>query len=365
MASFFQFSAKRQCLLDQIIDSVCPSAIAKKLKDTCKTRWIQHIDAYTVFLELLPAIHSTLQAMISPSNFPEFGTEWGWDGETVMKATGFIQSSPFLISFKILLECLTHLRGLTVKLQKQAIDVLYAYRQFSDVVCSLRDMRERAESTFTRIFKETTTLAQVLHGEDFQLQQPRLSSRQVHRANVLTQSVEEYFRITLYNEFLSHIVAELENRFSTSQVYSTGLLQLLPEECRNREDSDLPQELEQAADFYSHDLPHPLMLPTEYRMWSFKWKDSSSDIPTKLIDVYKACDSMSFPNIHILLKLALTLPITSCECERSFSQLKLIKTAHRSTTTSTRLSGLSLMKINRDKCERIYNSKTEINSLVL
>ena len=69
--------------------------------------------------------------------------------------------------------------------------------------------------------------------------------------------------------------------------------------------------------------------------------------------------------IHTLLKLALTLPIISCECERSFSQLKLIKTACRSTTTSANLSGLSLMKINRDKCERIYNSKTEINSLVL
>ena len=51
----------------------------------CKTRWIQHIDAHTVFMELLPSIHSTFhEAMICPNIFPEFGTEWGWDGETVM-----------------------------------------------------------------------------------------------------------------------------------------------------------------------------------------------------------------------------------------------------------------------------------------
>ena len=225
MARFFHFSAKRQRLLDKVIDGVCPSVNAKKLKDTCKTRWIQHIDAYTHFMDLLPAILTTLQAMICPTDFSEFGTDWGWDGETVMKATGFvhqIESSTFLICFKILLECLSHLRGLTIKLQKRAIDVLYAYRQVSDVSRSLGDMREKAESTFSTIYKETTTLAQLLHGEDFQLQRPRLNARQVHRANVRTESVEEYFRITLYNEFLSHIVAELESRFSNSQVYCSS-----------------------------------------------------------------------------------------------------------------------------------------------
>ena len=68
IARFFKFSAKRQRLLDQVIESVCLSAHAKKLKDTCKTRWIQHIDSYTIFLELLPAVHTTLQAMVSPAN---------------------------------------------------------------------------------------------------------------------------------------------------------------------------------------------------------------------------------------------------------------------------------------------------------
>ena len=54
---------------------------------------------------------------------------------------------------------------------------------------------------------------------------------------------------------------------------------------------------------------------------------------------------LQFPNLHVLLQVALTLPITSCESERSFSQLKLIKTSHRSTMTNNRLSGLALMKI--------------------
>ena len=86
MALFFLFSAKRQHLLDRAISVSCQAVHAKKLKDTCKTRWIQHIFSYAIFLELLPAMHMTLQAMVSPANFDELGTDWNWDGETLIKA---------------------------------------------------------------------------------------------------------------------------------------------------------------------------------------------------------------------------------------------------------------------------------------
>ena len=65
------------------------------------------------------------------------------------------------------------------------------------------------------------------------------------------------------------------------------------------------------------------------------------------------CSLLQFPNIHALVKIALTLPITSCESERSFSQLKLIKTTRRSTMTEDGLSGLAMMKINRERCNRL------------
>ena len=88
-----------------------PATHAIKLKDACHTRWIQRIDSYTV-LELLPAVHTALQAMSSPSQFKELGTDWSWDGETLTKANGFfyqLGSSSFLVCFKILLEVLSYL----------------------------------------------------------------------------------------------------------------------------------------------------------------------------------------------------------------------------------------------------------------
>ena len=200
----------------------------------------------------------------------------------MIKATGFIhqlESASFLVCFQILLECLTHLRGLTVKLQMQAIDVVYAYKQVHALITSLKGMRARADETFGKIFKDTTTLAKQIHGEDCELTRPRLNARQAHRANVTVQSVEEYFRITLYNEFLSHIVTELEQRFSSSQHQTLGLLQLLPELCSSREDTDIPDGLDEVVAFYSEDLPHPVMLPIEYRMWVQKWKEPGGNTP--------------------------------------------------------------------------------------
>jgi len=51
-----------------------------------------------------------------------------------------------------------------------------------------------------------------------------------------------------------------------------------------------------------------------------------------------------FPNIHTLIVIVATLPITSCECERSISMLKLLKTTLRSTMTENRLNGLALLQ---------------------
>ena len=259
--------------MDRTIESVCTTgAKAIKLKDACRTRWVYRIDSYVVFLELLPAVHTVLDAIVHPSMHQDIGTDWKWDGETLTKANGFLfqlQSPSFLIAFKILLRILYVLRELTVKLQMQAIDVTYGYQQVSSVVSSLKKMTEYSSSQFHSLFTETTQLGQQLHGEQFVLSTPRIVGRQVHRSNPEASSPEHYFRITLFDEFLSHVISQLEDRFVNNPAYSIalGLLYLLPKECvRVESDGILPTELAQAADLYKEDLPHPVMLSTEYNV---------------------------------------------------------------------------------------------------
>ena len=149
---------------------------------------------------------------------------------------------------------------------------------------------------------------------------------------------------SLYNEFLSDVITELQDRFTDNPSYGTGLLHLVPNQCPSS-DGEIPEDLAKAVDFYEDDLPHSAMFPTQYRMWVRKWKNDivTAAVPTKLVDALQACDQWTFSNIRVLLHLALTIPVTSCESERSFSQLKLLKTYRRSTMSADRLSGLALM----------------------
>ena len=188
IARFFAFSAKRQRVFDRAVSMVHPTTKAQKLKDACRTRWVERIDSYIVFQELLPTLHTTL---VIPRQYEDLGTNWSWDGETITRANGFLfqlQSSSFLICLKILLEIFQNLRTLAVKLQMKAIDVMYAYKQVQLVISTMKEMREKSACEFNKIFTEACKLGQDLHGQDFELSRPRIVRRQTHRSNPETSS---------------------------------------------------------------------------------------------------------------------------------------------------------------------------------
>ena len=126
------------------------------------------------------------------------------------------------------------------------------------------------------------------------------------------------------------LLQNFKDRFlgNQAQDVALGLLALLPHECVKLKDDEFPAELKRVVDYYSADLPHPLSFPIEYEMWIKKWKQhhDMSEVSNKLVDSLKACSPLQFPNMNVLFQLALTLPISCCEAERRFSQLKLIKT---------------------------------------
>uniref|UniRef100_A0A1X7V231 Uncharacterized protein n=1 Tax=Amphimedon queenslandica TaxID=400682 RepID=A0A1X7V231_AMPQE len=160
------------------------------------------------------------------------------------------------------------LKELTLKLQMQAIDVVYAYNAVQSVVTTMNFMRQNSTAEFKEVFSDATKLGRKLHGEEYTLCIPRIPRRQTHHSNP-PSNPEDYFTITLYDEFLSHIISELQTRFMNNP--SRGLLYLLPREFIILDKSNsYPVELAEAADLYKDDLPHPLMTKIEYNLWSVK-----------------------------------------------------------------------------------------------
>ena len=95
--------------------------------------------------------------------------------------------------------------------------------------------------------------------------------------------------------------------------------------------------------FWENDLPFPKSFANELRRWQSMWQSAEKELPSDLLLALGACDVDAFPNMHHLLPIACSLPISSAEAERSFSLMKRIKTCTRSTMSEERFSDLAVI----------------------
>ena len=84
--------------------------------------------------------------------------------------------------------------------------------------------------------------------------------------------------------------------------------------CKLSDNAVVPTELAEAVSAYDIDLPNPSMFSIEYSEWVRKWENapsssdtnSSSNLPDRLIDSFKQCSKMLYPNLHSLFQNCLS-----------------------------------------------------------
>ena len=116
--------------------------------------------------------------------------------------------------------------------------------------------------------------------------------------------------------------------------------------------------IDETITFYEEDLPNISVISTEIWRWQNRWtKMHIDDCPFPLQSALKECDKEYFPNIYALLRIACTLPVTSCENERANSVLTNLKMYLRSTMGQEGMSALVLMKIH-------YKTQVDLDDVV-
>ena len=79
------------------------------------------------------------------------------------------------------------------------------------------------------------------------------------------------------------------------------------------------------------------------RIWRTFWLDHFDGKPPETIrDTLKLIESQISPNIHACLKILGTMPPTSCECERSITEMGLVLTDKRGTMGQERFKDICL-----------------------
>ena len=346
---FLSNSPKRQRMFELTVKEFLPASSHSKLPGLCKTRWVERHTCFEVFLELYEPLVIFFDAILSPHEYPQLECDdgsWNWDTETRVKAQGLkaaLSSFQNIAVFVITKNVLDEAKSLSAKLQYRDQDVYKAFRRVSTVIETVKSIRTNIDTTFVSWYDEILILADTIGATE---SVPRKTRLQRNRNNTPSTTPQEHYKRAVAIPLLDSLLTQLNERFTGENSHQAALLCLIPSLIASSESNvQLSEELDNLM-YWSADLPCPMSLSSELRRWQTLWSDessSTSSTPNNLLLALGSCDVDSFPNVHRLLLIGCTLPITSAEAERTFSLLRRIKTFARSTMAEEHFSDLAVM----------------------
>ena len=163
------------------------------------------------------------------------------------------------------------------------------------------------------------------------------------------QSCLEMYR-AIYYEAIDLITTGIRYRFDQPSYQMYANIENLLVRCCTGDSFD--EEFRKLTEFYNTDLkPADLHCHLDL-LRSIVPKDFDPST-TEIVKLVKDQVSL-FNEIRTLLKLLLVLPATS---ERSFSALKRIKTALRSTMSQARMNSLLLLHVHKEKTDKLLTNQ--------
>ena len=153
-----------------------------------------------------------------------------------------------------------------------------------------------------------------------------------------TGQTSEFYKVNLYYPVLDALLFELKRRFTDKNKNIMRALQA----CNPTSSTFLdPQHLEPLISTYCLDMDLvKIESPVAKRTLANKDVQEISDVVMELAPLKAA-----FPVLVRVLQIAMTISITSAQCERCFSTLKHIKTYLHSSMSEQRLADLAELSI--------------------
>jgi hypothetical protein len=172
----------------------------KKCKGVPKlnpTRWSSRNNSVSAFLVKLPTIVASLEDVEDETTDQTISSK-------AMNLRLAVVDFQFIITLTIVQYILGFMHGLTTYLQQINIDFSSASTQAKTLLSTLEEQRN--EHVFSTVYEGGVHTARTVGTSP---STPRLTSKQKHRANCATSSVEDYYRINIYYPFIDHCITEL------------------------------------------------------------------------------------------------------------------------------------------------------------
>ena len=317
---------------------------AVSLRPLCPTRWTARTGAIESVLKDYSVLMETMEE-VAQSTHDEYG----------LKASGILlKLEKFDTLFSLRLGYLFFSAAEEVSKQLQSKDLSLQEALSAVRLAAAFFRRQRSDAAFTALYdKAIQTATELAIGEPqlprYRRQPARIDSGSSSHRFV---SPRDYYR-SIYFQVCDLLLQELQDRFDQHLLSPVLALEALIIKAANGESYD--SELQSVQDScYAGDLDcttlkrHLPLLVDVVKLHNPRIR--------KVTSVRTVCDAMNvnethkgmLAEVHKLLRLYLTIPVTSSTSERTFSALRRLLTYLRSTMTEKRLNNCMLLHVHKD-----------------
>ena len=348
ISDFFRNSEQRQLVFEKYVDQFNPESSKNKLKDVCRTRWVERIDGLEMFVSLYSSIWNSLNDMrLDISLSRNYQTR-----QDAFRLFKDVDEFDFIINLIVVYRIFDITLDATILLQSKKNDIADGLEIISSLLNVVSEYRNNVDIKHSEWYDEALSLAKKY---DIAEKKIRTTKRQIHRDNQPASTPCEFYKRSLTIPLLDQLLNDLRARFSDNSLISYYGLYLLPSKIVSMEkDRRSGKPVKSIADlvtpfyqFYKSDLPFPDHFFQELDTWRDIVLNHDTP-PSNVATTLKTFKFSGIENIKTFLKILATIPITSCECERSFSGMRRLVNFCRTTMLEERLNGLALMNFHLD-----------------
>lgn len=331
--NYIRDSAKRLNFFNNIKTNTEDSG-SSSLRPFCPTRWCLRVSSLK---SLFDNYKEVCEFMTDQSNE---------NSEAGARANAFLEkmfSFEFYFLLKILINIFENIEVLNTNIQKVDINIADALKKIDCLARTLQTQRTNYETLWEQIVNEK---------DNFNIDEPVLPRKKKvplklggSKNQFFSNSPEDLYRC-LYYEIIDTCIQSINNRFNSNGIKRARDIEAFI--LANDENGDIIQE-NYSSDFDIKRLQlHKKMFFDSTGGQNFQ---SVSEIASYFNQNVHLKDL--FSEFVKVLKLFFTIPITSCTSERSFSNLRRLKTYLRTTMTQARLNDCIVLNCYRDLLKEV------------
>ncbi|CAA0834815.1 Protein ALWAYS EARLY 3 [Striga hermonthica] len=320
------------------------------VKPLSDTRWENRTKSVQPIRYQAPQIRSALKEVErTSSDDPKAVSE----AESLVTA---IENFEFLVGMVIWDDILSTINMVSKKLQSPIVCLDATLKQIQGVTSYFQKYRDTGFSASIETAKSIASSMNV----DPTFPTKRQGKRKKHfdeendETEELQFSAIESFKFEYFLVIVDHAIASLTSRFDQLKKFEEifGFL-FNSENLKSLDNSDLHKCCTIFLNKFSHDSKSDVELDdlfAELKVLQVTLPDELMSA-SQILHFVKVADC--YPNVSIVYRILLTIPVTVVSAERSFSKLKLLKNCLRSTMLQERLNGLAMCSIEKDILDKI------------